>query len=103
MFDMLGKLGQMKKAMEEVKSRLEHITVLGEAGEGHVKVTMNGNMKTTKVEIHDRLMDPSRKEELEELLEIANNRALNQARSVMESEMKAVGQGFLPPGFPGLG
>jgi DNA-binding YbaB/EbfC family protein len=101
MFDLIGKMGQMKKAMEEVKSRMDHITVVGEAGEGHVKVTMNGNMKVTSIQIHDRLMEPSRKEELEELTELAMNRAVEQARNVMETEMRAVGQGLLP-GFPGM-
>jgi DNA-binding YbaB/EbfC family protein len=101
MFDMLGKLGQMKKAMEEVKARLDHITVVGESGEGSVKVTMTGNMEVRSVEIHDRYLNTDRKEELQELTELAMNRAVTLARSVMESEMKSVSQGFLP-GFPGL-
>ncbi|MFM7824061.1 MAG: YbaB/EbfC family nucleoid-associated protein [Bacteroidota bacterium] len=101
MFDMLGKMGQMKKAMEEVKSRLDHITVIGEAGEGQIRVTMTGNMKVKAVEIHERLMDPARKEELEELTELAINRAIDQSRSIMETEMRAASQGMFP-GFPGL-
>lgn len=101
MFDMIGKLGQMKKAMEEVKARLDHITVVGESGEGSVKVTMTGNMEVRSVEIHERYLNADRKEELQELTELAMNRAVTQARSVMESEMKSVSQGFLP-GFPGL-
>ncbi len=101
MFDMLGKLGQMKKAMEEVKSRLDTITVVGESGEGSVRVTMTGNMEVRSVEFHDRYLNQERKEELQELTELAMNRAVTQARSVMESEMKSVSQGFLP-GFPGL-
>ena len=101
MFDMLGKMGQMKKAMEEVKARLDNITVIGEAGEGQIKVTMTGNMKVKSVEIHERLMDPARKEELEELTELAINRAIDQSRNIMETEMRAVEQGMFP-GFPGL-
>lgn len=101
MFDMLGKMGQMKKAMEEVKARLDHITVIGEAGEGQVKVTITGNMKVKAVEIHERLMDTTRKEELEELTELAINRAIDQSRNIMETEMRVVGQGMFP-GFPGL-
>lgn len=101
MFDMLGKMGQMKKAMEDVKGRLDNITVIGEAGEGQIRVTMTGNMKVKAVEIHERMMDPARKEELEELTELAINRAINQSRNIMETEMRAVGQGMFP-GFPGL-
>lgn len=101
MFDMLGKMGQMKKAMDDVKGRLNNLTVIGEAGEGQIKVTMNGNMKVKAVEIHERMMDPSRKEELEELTELAINRAIDQSRNVMETEMRVVGQGMFP-GFPGM-
>ena len=101
MFDMLGKMGQMKKAMEEVKTRLDNITVIGETGEGQIKVTMTGNMKVKSIEIHERLMDPARKEELEELTELAINRAIDQSRNIMETEMRVVGQGMFP-GFPGL-
>lgn len=101
MFDMLGKLGQMKKAMEEVKSRLDTISVVGESGEGSVRITMTGNLEVKSVEIHDRYLKQERKEELQELTELAMNRAVTQARSVMDSEMKSVSQGLLP-GFPGL-
>jgi nucleoid-associated protein EbfC len=101
MFDMLGKLNEVKKAMEEIKSRLETISVDGEAGEGAVKVVMNGNRKVISVKIADKLMMPGRKEELEELLEMAVNRAGEKAQNVSETEMKAAGKGLLP-GIPGL-
>ena len=40
MFDMLGKLNEVKKAMDEVKSRLDNISVDGEAGEGNIRIVM---------------------------------------------------------------
>jgi nucleoid-associated protein EbfC len=101
MFDMLGKLNEVKKAMEEIKSRLDTISVDGEAGEGAVKVMMNGNRKVTSVKISDKLLSPSRKDELEELLELAMNRAGEKAQNVSETEMKAAGKGILP-NIPGL-
>ncbi len=101
MFDMLGKLNEVKKAMEEIKSRLDTISVDGDAGEGSVKVMMNGNRKLTSVKIASKLMSPDRKEELEELIELAINRASEKAQNVSETEMKAAGKGILP-NIPGL-
>ncbi|MBL0071351.1 MAG: YbaB/EbfC family nucleoid-associated protein [Bacteroidetes bacterium] len=101
MFDMLGKLGEVKKAMDEIKARLDTIMVDGEAGEGSIRVTMTGNRLVKSIVIADKLMAPDRKEELQELLELAVNRASEKAQNVSEAEMKAAGQGLLP-NIPGL-
>ncbi len=101
MFDMLGKLNEVKKAMDEIKSRLDTISVDGEAGEGSVKVMMNGNRKVTGVTISDKLLQVDRKEELEELIELAVNRANEKAQHVSDTEMKAAGKGILPD-IPGM-
>lgn len=98
---MFGKLKEAKAAMEAVKARLDSISVDGEAGEGNIKVIMTGNRVVTQVMVNERLLDVSRKEELEELLELAFNRASEKAQNVSESEMKAAGKDILP-NIPGL-
>ncbi len=98
---MLGKLGEVKKAMDEIKARLDTVMVDGEAGEGSIRVTMTGNRLVKSIVIADKLMAPDRKEELQELLELAVNRASEKAQNVSEAEMKAAGQGLLP-NIPGL-
>ena len=98
---MLGKLGEVKKAMDEIKARLDTVMVDGEAGEGSIRVTMTGNRMVKSIVIADKLMAPDRKEELQELLELAVNRASEKAQNVSEAEMKAAGQGLLP-NIPGL-
>jgi DNA-binding YbaB/EbfC family protein len=101
MFDMLGKLGELKKSMEAVKARLNNITVEGTSGNGNIAVTMTGNQEVKNVKIDASLLSPERKEELEELLAIAVNLATMNARNVSETEMKAAGKGLLPD-IPGL-
>ena len=101
MLDMLGKLNEVKKTMDEIKSRLDSVFVEGEAGEGNVKVVMNANRVVKSVIIHDKFMEISRKEELQELLELAMNRASEKAQNVSETEMQAAGKGLLP-NIPGL-
>jgi len=98
---MLGKLNEVKKTMDEIKSRLDTVTVDSEAGEGAVKVIMNGNKKVTSLTVADKMLTPERKVELEEFLVLAVNRASEKAQQVSESEMKAAGKGLLP-NIPGL-
>ena len=101
MFDLINKLGEVKKKMEEVTSRLGHILLDAEAGEGTVKVTVNGNREVKSINISETLLSPERREELQDLIEVATNRALQKAEETNESEMKAAGKDFLP-GIPGF-
>ena len=68
MLDLLGKLNEMKQKMEEAKVRLASIVVSGNAGDGAVKVEMNGNSLVKNIFIENDLMELSRKEELQDLL-----------------------------------
>jgi DNA-binding YbaB/EbfC family protein len=101
MFDILNKLGEVKKKMEEMKIRLGTIYLDAEAGEGRVKITVNGNRQIKSVLIDDSLMNQNSREELQDLLEVAMNRALEKAEATNEAEMKAAGRDFLP-GMPGF-
>lgn len=101
MFDLINKLGDVKKKMDEIKARLDLVTVDGIAGNGRVKVTATGNRKVKSIVIDDSLMTLENKEELLDLLEIATNDALSKAENVSEAEMKSAGRDFLP-GFPGF-
>jgi DNA-binding YbaB/EbfC family protein len=98
---MLDKLMEMKKRMDEVKTRLDTIVVSGEADQGNVKVNMNGNRKVLDVKLNLSFLNQEDAEQLEELLQLAINRALEQSERVNESEMKSVA-GSMLPGMPGL-
>ncbi|MFT4523871.1 MAG: DNA-binding protein YbaB [Bacteroidia bacterium] len=89
MLDKLKQLQQMKGHMDDVKSRLDNIQVRGEA-EG-VVVISNGNRKIVDVVVPELLA----KEDLEDLILLATNRALEQAENVFESEMKSVAGGMM--------
>jgi DNA-binding YbaB/EbfC family protein len=98
---MLDKLMEMKKRMDEVKSRLDTMVVSGEADQGNVKINMNGNRKVLDVKLNLSFLNQEDAEQLEELLQLAMNRALEQSERVNESEMKSVA-GSMLPGMPGL-
>jgi DNA-binding YbaB/EbfC family protein len=101
MNDLFGKLNEMKQKMDEIKNRLDTITVEGNAGDGTVHVEMTANRIVKNILIEDSLMSPERKEELQELLEVAINQALEKAQNISETEMQAAGRGMLP-NLPGL-
>jgi DNA-binding YbaB/EbfC family protein len=98
--DMMGKLQDMKQKMDEIKKRLDTITVEGEAGNNAVKVRATGNRQIKSIEVNESLFKGD-KEELEDLLVIAVNRALEKAEKVNEAEMAGAAKGIMP-NLPGL-
>ena len=89
--DQLRQLQELKSKMDDVKSRLDTITVSEE--NQYVKATVNGNRKITAIEIKQQA-DPK---ELENHLLTVINDALVKSDSVMQSEMKGI-----MPNIPGL-
>ncbi|QJB34359.1 YbaB/EbfC family nucleoid-associated protein [Chitinophaga oryzae] len=93
--DLFGKLTQIQQKMKEGKERLAKVTLEGEAGDGAIKVTVDGNRQVKSIEVAERLMTPEHKEELEDLLLTALNRALKDAENTWEAEMKSAAGGML--------
>lgn len=92
---MMQKLQEMQKKVEATKVRLNTITVTGEAGNGKVNVVATGNREIKSITINEKLTNLD-KEELEDLLIIAMNKALENAEAVNDSEMKAASAGMIP-------
>ena len=90
---------QAQEKLQKLQEELARTEVVGEAGGGLVKVTMNGRHDVSRVEINDDLMG-AEKALLEDLLAAAVNSAV---RRIEETQKERVGQltsGIgLPPGF----
>ncbi|RFS23328.1 YbaB/EbfC family nucleoid-associated protein [Chitinophaga silvatica] len=95
MFDIFGKLSQIKQKLAEGKEKLAGITLTGEAGNGAVKVTIDGNRQVKSIDVASNLLAAENKEELEDLLVTALNRALKEGENAWESEMKNAAGGML--------
>lgn len=95
----MGKLQEAQQKMEQVKDKLDAISVIGEA-QG-VKVTINGNKVITNVDIPQMIIDDGDKEQIEDLLLLALNRGLESAENVAQSEGASAMKGVLP-NIPGL-
>ena len=96
---MFDKLLEAKQKAEAVKKRLDGLTVTGIAEGGKIKVTSNGNKVIQSISVDEAFLKSADKEELEELLTIAVNKALEQAENLNQSEMAALSKDM----FGGLG
>jgi len=92
---MFDKLMQAQQKAGEVKQRLNAITVTGVAEGGKITVNANGNKVIQSVIIDDYLFKEADKEQLEELLVIAINKAMEQAENISQSEMAAMTKDML--------
>ncbi|TVR41638.1 MAG: YbaB/EbfC family nucleoid-associated protein [Cryomorphaceae bacterium] len=94
--DLMGKLHEMQQNVKDAKERLETVSVAGESSDGRVRVIVNGNKVVKSVHMDETLRsaDP---EELEDLLILAINRALEQAEKLHKAEMSAATGNLLPP------
>jgi len=92
---MFDKLFEAQQKAGEVKKRLDAVTVTGTAEGGKISVTANGNKQIQSVNIDDAFFKDADKEELEELLLVAINKALEQAENVSQSEMTAMTKDML--------
>ena len=87
---MFDKLMQAQQKAGEIKQRLDAITVTGSAEGGKITVKANANMVIQSVAIDDEFLKGADKEELEELMVTAINKAMEQADNVSQSEMAAM-------------
>lgn len=78
---------QMTKAQEE----LENAELVGESGNGLVKVTVNGKKVVTGIKIDASVVDPDDVEMLEDLVVAALNNAYERADEVYAEKMGQFG------------
>jgi DNA-binding protein YbaB len=92
---MFDKLMAAQKQAEEIKKRLDTISVFGEVESGAIKVTATANKVLTAINIDENFYKETDKEALEELLLTAVNKALSQADQVSAVEMQAATKNML--------
>ena len=92
---MFDKLMAAQGMAAEIKKRLDTISVFGEVEGGAIRVTSTANKAITAIEIDEKFYEQADREELEELLLTAVNKALSQADQVSASEMQAATKDML--------
>jgi len=95
---------EMKKRMEEVQEKLENEVVVGTAGGGMVKATVNGKLQLVRIEIEREVVDPEDVAMLQDLVTAAVSDGQARAQEMaMEKTREMMGPfaGMLG-GMPGI-
>jgi len=87
---MFDKIFEAQQKAGEMKKRLDDITVTGTVEGGKITVTANANKVVQSIVISDEFLKEADKDELEELLVIAVNKAMEQAENINQTEMAAM-------------
>lgn len=87
---MFDQLMQARQKAEEIKKRLDLISVSAEVEGGKIKVNSTANKQITAISIEPEFLRSGDHEEIEELLVAAVNKALTLADQVSQTEMQAL-------------
>jgi DNA-binding YbaB/EbfC family protein len=99
MMNMMGKLKETQKKVEETKKRLDTVLVDEKSNDGKLKVTLTANRTIKSIDIADDLFED--KEQLEDYLILTLNKAIEKATNVNEAELAAVAKEGMP-NIPGM-
>jgi DNA-binding YbaB/EbfC family protein len=88
----------MQEKMAEMQAQLEAVEMVGVAGGGTVRLTLNGKGDLKRVAIDKTLLDPTEVEVLEDLIVAAFNDARRKVSAHAEAEMQKLTGGLQLPG-----
>lgn len=90
---------RIQKQMEDVQASLAAKTVEATSGGGAVKVVAKCDGSLASVKIDPQALNPADAQMVEEMILLAANNALNQAKEISNAEMGRVTQGLQIPGL----
>lgn len=89
--NLINKLQDLKRQSEDSKTRLAEMEISEDAGNGLVRLSMNGNRELKSIEINVDL-NQFEKEDLEDLICVAFNRVLTRVNELNEQEVMSSAQ-----------
>ena len=96
---LMKKAQKMQEDMQKAQEEAAKAEIIGEAGAGLVKVTMNGRHDVRKVDIDPSLLTEE-KDILEDLLAAAINDAVRRVEANQKDKMSGLMSGMgMPPSF----
>ncbi len=101
LFGMMDKIGKLKEAVEDVKTKCDGISVSASAAEDGVTVVSSANKHIREVRITPEAHQKLSATELEAAVLMAVNDALKEAHRTYKSEFKKATEGLIP-NIPGL-
>ena len=83
----LSEMSKAKNSFQAMETKLKTLKVTGEAGAGLVKASVNGNKKFLTIDIDERLLHPTEKTTLQDLMVAAVNVALTKLQQTTKEEI----------------
>lgn len=99
MNQMMKQVKKMQQEMAKAQQELEQKEVVGTAGGGVVKVTMNGHKQLKGIEIAPEVVDPDDVEMLQDLITAAFNEAMKQTDELIAKDLGRFTGGMNIPGL----
>lgn len=96
---MMGKIKETQKKVEETKLRLNTVLIDESSQDNAIKVTITANREIKNISVSDELLED--KEQLEDYLILALNKAIEKATKINEAELAAVAKEGMPD-IPGM-
>ena len=97
--DIMAKLQEAKKKVEETKERLNTVLINEISADKKIKITITANREIKSIEIDNQLLKD--KEQLEDLLIVNLNRSIKKATEINEKEIADAAKDGIP-NIPGL-
>ncbi len=98
--NMMEKLQQAQQEMEERKNQLNHVLLDEKSPDGSIEVEITANAELKKINFSKEISEYDA-EELEDLLILTLNKAIERANTTKEQELARVAQSSMP-NIPGL-
>jgi DNA-binding YbaB/EbfC family protein len=99
MMNMMGKLKETQRKVEETKKRLDTVLIDEKSSNNKLKITLTANRTIKSIEIDESLLED--KEQLEDFLILTLNKAIEKATQINEAELAAVAKEGMP-NIPGM-
>ncbi len=91
---------KLQASMGQIQEELGQLEITGEAGQGRVKVVVNGHQEIRSIKIDPEVVDPEEVDMLEDLVLTAVKDAVEKSKEVSNEKMSSLTQGLpIPPGF----
>ena len=91
---------KLTASMSQITEELDGVTVEGSAGQGMVKVVVNGHQQLQSIKIDPKVVDPEDVGMLEDLVLTAVRDGIERSKAISGDKMAQLTQGIpLPPGM----
>lgn len=90
---------EIKSKMEKAQKELKKTMIEGEAGDGAVKVTVDGQQKLVSIKISPEAVDPKDVKKLEKLILKAIIDTTKESQKIANDKMKEITGGVNIPGL----